>query len=286
MRKIGTLLVATILGAGLLAGCTSTTTEKKAELSNIDKAIAVVESFTTGDPQPITDYVSKEDYVQHNLTFPDGRQTMLDVLPELAKTKTTVEVVRSFEDGDYVVLHSKYNLFGAGEQVGFDVFKFKDGIIVEHWDNLTALAPANPSGHTQLDGTTNVVDIDKTEANKKMVTNFVNDVLVGENPGNLTSYFNGDNYIQHNPSIADGLTGLGAALGAMKEAGIEMVYTKVYDVYGAGNFVLVVSEGTFAGAPTSYYDLFRVENGKIAEHWDVMETIANEADRANTNGKF
>ena len=31
---------------------------------------------------------------------------------------------------------------------------------------------------------------------------------------------------------------------------------------------------------------FRVEDGKIAEHWDVMETILTEADRKNTNGKF
>ena len=53
-----------------------------------------------------------------------------------------------------------------------------------------------------------------------------------------------------------------------------------------GNFVLAVSEGTFGGVPTSYYDLWRVENGKIAEHWDVMETIADQATWQNQNGKF
>ncbi len=65
-----------------------------------------------------------------------------------------------------------------------------------------------------------------------------------------------------------------------------MVYTTNHIVLGEGNFVLAVSEGTFAGQPTSFYDLFRVANGKIAEHWDVMETIMPEADRKNTNGKF
>lgn len=59
-----------------------------------------------------------------------------------------------------------------------------------------------------------------------------------------------------------------------------------HQILGNGNFVLAVSEGTFGDAPTSYYDLFRVENGKIAEHWDVMETIISESDRANSNGKF
>jgi predicted SnoaL-like aldol condensation-catalyzing enzyme len=50
--------------------------------------------------------------------------------------------------------------------------------------------------------------------------------------------------------------------------------------------VLTVSEGTFGGAPTAFYDLFRVENGKIAEHWDVIETIPALADWKNQNGKF
>jgi len=45
-------------------------------------------------------------------------------------------------------------------------------------------------------------------------------------------------------------------------------------------------EGTFGGVPTTYYDLFRVENGFIAEHWDVMETLADKSTWANENGKF
>ncbi len=52
------------------------------------------------------------------------------------------------------------------------------------------------------------------------------------------------------------------------------------------HIVLAISEGAFAGKPTSYYDLFRVENGKIAEHWDVMETIAPESEWKHQNGKY
>jgi predicted SnoaL-like aldol condensation-catalyzing enzyme len=48
----------------------------------------------------------------------------------------------------------------------------------------------------------------------------------------------------------------------------------------------VVSEGVFAGKPTSFYDLFRVQSGRIAEHWDTMETIPARAEWKNTNGKF
>ena len=87
-------------------------------------------------------------------------------------------------------------------------------------------------------------------------------------------------------NLAEQKSGLNAALGALAEQGISMVYDEVHMVLAQGNFVLAVSEGTFGGAPTSYYDLWRVENGKIAEHWDVMETIADQATWQNQNGKF
>ena len=76
------------------------------------------------------------------------------------------------------------------------------------------------------------------------------------------------------------------ALEELARAGIQMIYDKTHQVLAEGNFVLGVSEGTFGGKPTSYYDLWRVENGKIAEHWDVMETIADKSTWQNDNGKF
>jgi predicted SnoaL-like aldol condensation-catalyzing enzyme len=50
--------------------------------------------------------------------------------------------------------------------------------------------------------------------------------------------------------------------------------------------VLTVSEGQFAGKPTAFYDLWRVENGKIAEHWDIVEAIPEKTEWKNSNGKF
>ena len=136
-----------------------------------------------------------------------------------------------------------------------------------------------------IDGTLEKKDVDKEET-RRIVSDFVRDILRGENMEKLNSYFDGDNYIQHNVSIADGLSGLGAALEALAKQGIQMIYDKTYMVLADGNYALAVSEGTFDEAPTSYYDLFRVENGKIAEHWDVMETIAEKSTWQNQNGKF
>ena len=102
----------------------------------------------------------------------------------------------------------------------------------------------------------------------------------------IHTFASGDTYIQHNTAIADGVSGLNAALTALAEQGIQMIYDETHLILAQGNFVLAVSEGTYGGAPTSYYDLWRVENGKIAEHWDVMETIADQSTWQNDNGKF
>lgn len=227
-------------------------------------------------------------HIQHNLAYGTGRDAFVGSVAYLASApvRTTVNNIRAFEDGDKVFLQTVYNFAGAGEQVAFDIFRFdENGKIAEHWDNLAALAAPNPSGHTQIDGTKEK-HLNGTEETRRVVTGFVGDVLRGENPDKLTSYFDGDTYIQHNTGIADGLSGLGAALEALGKQGIQMIYDKTYQVLADGNYGLAVSEGSFGGTHTSYYDLFRVENGKIAEHWDVMETIADKSTWQNQNGKF
>jgi predicted SnoaL-like aldol condensation-catalyzing enzyme len=115
---------------------------------------------------------------------------------------------------------------------------------------------------------------------------FVDDVLVHGRLDTLAGYFDGNHYVQHNPQIGDNLSGLTAALKAMVGKGTTMKYDRIHKVLGEGNFVLVVSEGSFGGVATSFFDLFRLENEKIAEHWDTMEAIPDRSAWKNDNGKF
>lgn len=245
---------------------------------------ALLKSIETGE-QTAAAVINPNKYIQHNLGATDGLAGFGALLAQLPAGSAKVNTVRVFQDGDYVFTHTDYNFFGP--KIGFDVFRFENEKIVEHWDNLqeTPAAP-NPSGHTMTDGPTQSTDLTQTEANKKLVNDFVTDILVHGNMAKLQGYFNGDHYIQHNPQIGDGLSGLGAALEAMAKQGITMTYTKIHKVLGEGNFVLVLSEGTFAGKPTAFFDLFRVENGKIAEHWDTIEAIPPQSEWKNNNGKF
>lgn len=258
-------------------------------MTRTEKALALIRTFATGDTETAARLLD-ENYIQHNLAYGTGEAAFLGSVEYLASApvKTTVNNIRAFEDGDYVFLQTVYNFAGAGEQVAFDIFRFdEDGEIAEHWDNLAPLADQpNPSGRTQIDGAMEITDLDKTEENRQLVKNFLYDVMQGNNPDKTADYFDGDTYLQHNTAIADGVSGLNSALSALAQQGIQMIYDETHMVLAQGNYVLAVSEGTYGGAPTSYYDLWRVENGKIAEHWDVMETIADPSTWQNDNGKF
>jgi predicted SnoaL-like aldol condensation-catalyzing enzyme len=252
-------------------------TEKEKQVVDLLKAIE------TSAAEPVA-VINPEKYVQHNLGAADGLKGFGELLAALPKGSAKVNTVRVFEDGEYVIAHTDYDFFGP--KVGFDIFRFEHGRIVEHWDNLQETAGPNPSGHTMIDGPAESSDLDKTEANKALVRGFVDDILVNGRKEKLAGYFDGDNYTQHNPQIGDGLSGLGKALEAMAKAGVTMKYDAIHQVRGKGDFVLVASAGAFGGKPTAFYDLFRVKNGKIAEHWDTIETIPPQAHWHNQNGKF
>jgi predicted SnoaL-like aldol condensation-catalyzing enzyme len=263
----------------------STTTLNKTamEKSNKEKVIELLKAIETGASEPIG-YINPNKYKQHNLGAADGLAGFGALLKALPPHSAKVNTVRVFQDGEYVFAHTDYNFFGP--KIGFDIFRFENGLIVEHWDNLQETAKPNPSGHTMTDGAATSSNIDRTEENKKLVRQFVDDILVNGKMDKLTGYFNGDNYIQHNPNIPDNLSGLGKALSEWAKQGITMKYDTIHHVFSEGNFVLVVSEGHLGGKLNSFYDLFRVENGKIAEHWDTIEAIPAKDSWKNNNGKF
>lgn len=278
-----TLLAASVLS---LAACANDSMVKNDELSNKDKAVAVISSIETGDANAMS-YINPTQYTQHNLAVGDGLEGFGEVMKALPAGSAKADVKRAYQDGDYVFLHTEYNFFGP--KVGFDVFRFEEGKIVEHWDNLAELATQlNPSGRTQLDGPTKVTDLDKTEDNKAIVADFVNTILMQGDMSKINQFIDNedDAYLQHNTMVADGLSGLGKALGELAKAGMPMVYKENHKILGEGNFVLAISEGVFMNKDVAFYDLFRLDNGKIVEHWDVIENIPPREEWKNDNGKF
>jgi len=277
-----------LVSAGVLSitacGALDTNTNTEA-LSNKNKAVALITSIETGNPEPVG-FINPNKYIQHNLAVADGLEGFGEVMKQLPEGSAKARVKRAFQDGEYVVTHTEYDFFGP--KAGFDVFRFEKGKIVEHWDNLQDIAPSNLSGRTQFDGATEITDIDRTEANKTVVADFVNTILVNGDMSQISKFIDpdDDDYLQHNPGVADGLNGLGQALGELAKQGMPMVFSKNHLVIGEGDFVLAISEGEFLKEHVAFYDLFRLANGKIVEHWDTIEMIPEKSLWKNSNSKF
>ncbi|MFD7256776.1 nuclear transport factor 2 family protein [Streptomyces sp. NPDC059874] len=240
---------------------------------------AAEELFGRRDPSAVDRWVSA-DYRQHSSLAADGPEALRRLVTGLPEG-FRYEGARVIADGDLVALHGTYHGFGPQPLVAFDLFRVDaDGKLAEHWDALTPVVSDTASGRSQTDGPVEVSDRDRTEANRELVVEFAEKVLKGADYSVLTDYISGETYLQHNPEAADGLDGFGAAAAVWAGQGKNLVYKTIHRVVAEGDFVLLQSEGEF-GVPVAYWDLFRVADGKIVEHWDVVAPVPDELPHAN-----
>jgi predicted SnoaL-like aldol condensation-catalyzing enzyme len=240
-------------------------------MSRRDQIRALLKSIETGDPAAIA-VVNEAKYIQHNPQTHEGSEGLAALFKRLSKSSPRVNIVRAFEDGDYVFAHTEYDF--STRRIGFELFRFDGDQVVEHWDNIQPRKGPNSSGHSMVDGPTDIADIALTEANRELVGSFVDDVLVNRRMDTLDRYVDAGTYVEHSPELD------------IADKAKAMVYERTHRVLAEGNFVMTANEGANSGAHTAFYDLFRVAEGKIVEHWDTIETIAPRSEWKNHNGKF
>jgi predicted SnoaL-like aldol condensation-catalyzing enzyme len=248
-----------------------------------DQIRSLLKSIETGDPGPVA-VVNEAKYIQHNPETHEGSEGLAALFQRLSRTSPRVNIVRAFEDGDFVFAHTEYDF--ASRKIGFEIFRFDGGQAVEHWDNIQERLGPNDSGRTMVDGPTEAVDLELTDSNRALVRRFVDTVLVDGQLDQLPDYVDEQAYVEHNPQLGDGVSILRAALEAGDESGRRIDYQRIHRVLAEGSFVLCVCEGNNAGVHTAFYDLFRLANGIVVEHWDTTEKIAPRSKWKNNNGKF
>lgn len=287
----GALLVSACAGEGSANPEMATSGLSPEEQANIEVATRVIEEGLVAGDVAVIDQLVRPDYIQHNVQANDGRQGLLDFVAALqAQGGTAVEIHRRFADGDRVALHSTYGT-GENRRVAFDVFRVENSQLAEHWDAMQTYVDEinSVNGNTMVDGSTQITDRALTEQNRQLVTTMVKEVFVDGQLGRLADYL-GDPYIQHNPRTDNGLDGALAFFSAVAAQGVQVGYTESPIVVAEGNFVLVGSAGYLQASMaerefTVFYDLFRVDQGKMAEHWDVIQAIDLET-IPHDNGPF
>jgi predicted SnoaL-like aldol condensation-catalyzing enzyme len=122
------------------------------------------------------------------------------------------------------------------------------------------------------------------EQNKKVVVDFY-EKAINQKDFEAASKHIGPRYTQHNPVAADGPEGLKAFLGFLREK-FPNAKSEIKRVFADGDYVILhvhaVREPGARGS--AIVDIFKLENGKVVEHWDVIQPIPEKA--ANSNGMF
>lgn len=248
---------------------------------NICKLLKGIE---TGDPASVA-VVNEEKYIQHNPQTHAGSEGLAKLFKRLSQTSPRVNIVRIFEDDDFVFAHTEYDF--DRRNIGFEIFRFENNQAVEHWDNIQQRKGPNISGHSMIDGETKATDHGKTESNRTVIQSFIQDVLIQVHPEKLSDYINQEKYVEHNPRFSDDLTELSGALStSSNNNSISIKYEQCHRLLAEGDFVLSVCEGFMNKKHSSFFDLYRLEDEKIVEHWDTSETIPPRSAWKNNNGKF
>lgn len=249
------------------------TTNRKQQIT------ALLKGIETGDSSAVS-VVNEEKYIQHNPQTHEGSEGLATLFKRLSQTSPRVNIVRIFEDGDFIFGHTEYDF--ATRNIGFEIFRFENKQAVEHWDNIQPRLGPNIAGHSMVDGTTDVTDANKTESNRLVIQSFVKHALLSENKEYLDKYINQSDYIEHSPNFGDDLNQLQKTL----FDSVSIRYEKLHRLLAEGNFVLSVCEGYENNIPSSFFDLYRLVDKKIVEHWGTTEAIPPLHEWKNTNGKF
>lgn len=113
-------------------------------------------------------------------------------------------------------------------------------------------------------------------ANKALVLEFYERVLIGGDFDAADEYMRPD-YIQHNPKVPGGLDGFKAyfkKLGERQRRLGAKAHQEISHVIAEGDFVVVFGSNKLKGLISlnyGYADLFRIQDGRLAEHWDVLQ---------------
>ena len=156
MKKLASLA---IVGSVMLLGICGTAhaqTGKRNLAQEETNRTLVLEFYDTFFNLHKVDEAAKvvaEDYIQHNPTVPDGKEPFVSYYRDFFKKTpgSRARIIRSAVEGDIVWLHvhSVNDEKDRGE-AGLDVFRVKDGKIVEHWDVIQAVPETAENRNTMF----------------------------------------------------------------------------------------------------------------------------------------
>lgn len=216
--------------------------------------------FGQGD-MAFADSVIAEDYIQHNPMVKTGKtgfMEFLTMLKQLPKPENPPKpFLRLICEDNFVVVHSQMEFMGK-ENATIELYRIENGLISEHWDASQEIIDSKP----KVIGTLDFDSQEKSSVNKKIVESFVKNVLIRK------QFDNSKDFLSDSLNLSDFET--------------DYDLFQLHRVVGEQNFVMTQSEIEKAGIRFVQYDIYRLSNGLIVEHWTVRQVIP--VNMAHSNG--
>lgn len=245
--------------------------------------------FEHGDTDVVDRYV-RPDYIQHNPLAPDGAKALknLGVGFHQQFPDAEYDVKRVISEGDLVLVHSNVvTTPGTRGAAVVDIFRFQEGKIAEHWDVSQNVPETSANGNDMFSTesqprTRQPGPAWLTASSKKLVTTAYGEIIGQKDLSGIDRYYAPD-IIQHNPNSPNGAAGAKAGLGAYFSAFPELTFSPKR-VIAEGDLVAIHSHAVNVPGERgqAFLDLFRVRDGKVVEHWDVVQDVPETSANDNT----
>lgn len=243
-----------------------------------------LEGIAGGNARAAVSAYTGHRYTQHSTGVGDGAAGFLDFFEPFVvrNPKRDIEIVRIFEDGPWVFCNAYQSLNeGAARWVTMDMFYTDaNGLILEHWDTIAPYVAKTASGTDMVRGTTEVDPAADSDASKALVLEYTKQVLQQRDHEKLASFV-AESLIQHAVSIEQGRAGLASWLASGDAGSYEMMFQLI----GQGDFVATYGKRHAHGKDIAVFDLYRVAEHLIVEHWMNEEEIGPRETWGNS-GKF
>ena len=227
----------------------------------------------------VIDRFMRDDYIQHGDIIPDGKDAFIDMTDHFFQLLPRMEIKKVFaNDRDEVAVFFKCicEKNGSVNKV-VDIFRLKDGKLAEHWDvvehdvDKIVLKSGRDLFSTDASSTPSPTDELQNE-NIARVVAFNEKIFNAHNNAHavLDAYMR-DDYMQHNPTAGDAKQGFIDFTNFFFTLDPRMVISKTFANEDGEVAVFFKCLCQANGMVNKVCDIYRLKDGKLAEHWDVVE---------------
>jgi predicted SnoaL-like aldol condensation-catalyzing enzyme len=230
-------------------------------------------NFNRKDTSQVTQYINAKQYIQHSINGKDGVAPLIGFIENM-KTKMPTfsgQNMRMIAEGDLVVSQTEESINGKPVGVSMDLYRIKDGKIIEHWDavqNYDDKEPANDNG---------IISGEKPQTNsmlsRKRLRSAAHDYFKrtwGSLDASAIDQYVAPDMIQHNPQVANGAAALKALVNGLKQDNAK-IKVEIARVLVDNDFAVVHAKWTDDSRSYAVFDVLRFNDRyQIVEHWDVF----------------